>query len=493
MTTIKNIWIIFISTTILFSMNHFRCNVIESRDIFNLGVSVSQLAPKAILITGGMGNIGKYVVSDLLHRGFHIASLDVQDLTNQLKDVFETDKAYEFPARRFKFIKGDIRNLTAVRSILAAQDAFRITGVIHLAAVSRVQNCNDNPFDCRDVNVRGTTALLESLNDYTPERPWLVFTSSREVYGSRCTPEQACDETSAIAPINLYGQTKWEGEEAIRMRSPHKLKGYAILRLASVYGGLYDIPQRLIPSIASETLRNGTITLNGGHQFLDFVHIADVVQSISRAVDMLQSEGTSTIGEVLICSGKSTAVTEITKVASELFRTRAAVTVLEADRHYPMNFVCDNRKMLHGLLRRPLMYGNIHRGLEHYVNSIYTKNAHVLKTVISESCNVDRMKEGHPSTWRIAYCQGCNIALQRIESIMGKTASAIELENQGNLIEVKPCDVECRLIGSCVFTGHCRCDFLSKCDDVYVGTPFPFGAYAFTNHTSYCTSGGAPG
>lgn len=368
----SKLWMALISTMALVLLTTLQHRQEDSLDVRNMNalLKASHRQPKAIFITGGMGNIGKYVVSDLLHRGFHVVSLDVQDLTDQLRHVFEVDKTYIFPASRFKFIQGDIRNLTVLRSILAAQDAFQITGIIHLAAISRVQYCIDDEIECHEINIEGTGTLLQAVASHARKRPWLVFTSSREVYGSNCTRGHPCNEMSLVSPINLYGQTKWKGEELIRNYSSHALKNHAILRLSSVYGGRYDIPERLIPSITREALQNGTISLSGGQQYLDFVHILDVVRSILTAADVLESGKTKcTLGEILICSGTSTAATEIVQYIIEMSETRPTVVIHEADSQYPMSFVCDNRKMTQYLLGHPPIYQSIYKGLERYIQA----------------------------------------------------------------------------------------------------------------------------
>jgi len=66
-----------------------------------------------ILITGGMGNIGKYVVRELLFQGYSVVSLDLQDLTEELIELLHEkgmdERILEGPA--FHFHKGDIRDV----------------------------------------------------------------------------------------------------------------------------------------------------------------------------------------------------------------------------------------------------------------------------------------------------------------------------------------------------------------------------------------------
>ena len=450
---------------------------------------------KGILVTGGMGNIGKYLVADLLSSGYQVLSLDVQDLSTQLNDIIrsrERRSNISGEHSNFNFIQGDIRNLTLLRSIFSPQNSFRVTGVIHLAAISRVVYCTDNEIDCRDVNVRGTAMILQAISEYELGRPWLIFSSSREVYGSSCTTHQPCSETSRIDPINLYGRTKWEGEQLIHRQSSQDLNAYTILRLSSVYGGLYDIHERLVPSIVRETIRNGTIKLTGGQQYFDFVHVEDVVLSVLRAVERLDSAALVAPKEVLICSGTSTSTIDIIQYVTATSQTRPNVIIEKMDSKFPTNFVCDNGRMIKNLLGHAIMYADFYKGVTSYTLSIYKRNANILDYQLKSQCNnvdfkfntlkvapIDRF--GYRSQ-TISRCQSRYFAFQYIKSKLEKWTNSDHLPAS---VAVHLCDSDCLLVGSCIFTGECRCDIENACSDVHHATPFPFKSYAFTNITSY--------
>ena len=182
-----------------------------------------------ILVTGGMGNIGKYVIRRLLGSGYRVICLDVQDRGTELITLLQEEhiRANIFNGPSFHFHKGDIRDVNSTVGLLL-EKGVELEGIIHLAAVSRVAFCLDNEVDCRDVNIRGTELLLESVRKYLIDRnlgeiarqtlytkPWLIFASSREVYGSKCDVDSPCNEESQPDPLNLYGETKWEGEKSI--------------------------------------------------------------------------------------------------------------------------------------------------------------------------------------------------------------------------------------------------------------------------------------
>ena len=117
-----------------------------------------------ILITGSRGLIGTEMMQCLANAGHRPVAFDI---------------AYEpgTPGH------GDIRNVDQLRQAMAGCD-----GVLSLAAVSRVIDGERNPELCWDVNVNGIEAVLRvALEQPADGRPWVVYASSREVYGDSAT------------------------------------------------------------------------------------------------------------------------------------------------------------------------------------------------------------------------------------------------------------------------------------------------------------------
>ena len=118
-------------------------------------------------------------------------------------------------------------------------------GVIHLAAISRVAWGETDPDLCRHINVTGTEVLLQAVLAQ-PRAPWMVFASSREVYGDPDALPVA--ETAPMLPVNHYGRSKADGERLVLAARANGLRS-AIVRLSSVYGSVHDHPDRAVPSL----------------------------------------------------------------------------------------------------------------------------------------------------------------------------------------------------------------------------------------------------
>ena len=114
---------------------------------------------QSILVTGAAGLIGRTLCRKLRATGVHVTEIDIQhSLLNARIDIRDTAK-----------MKAALRV---------------VSGIIHLAAVSRVVHGEMNPESCWDVNVNGTRKIVDLCLE-TSHPLWLLYASSREVYGQQ--------------------------------------------------------------------------------------------------------------------------------------------------------------------------------------------------------------------------------------------------------------------------------------------------------------------
>ena len=150
-----------------------------------------------ILLTGGAGYIGSHTALAVLDAGHEPILLD--NFSNSLPAVI--DRLGEIAGRPLTMIAGDVRDLTLVRSVLAAE---RIDAVIHFAAFKAVAESVADPLPYFANNVGGTLTLLEAMEAEGVRT--IVFSSSATVYGE---PQRLpIDEKHPTGAINPYGQTK---------------------------------------------------------------------------------------------------------------------------------------------------------------------------------------------------------------------------------------------------------------------------------------------
>ena len=226
-----------------------------------------------ILVTGGSGFIGRTLVKQLTARGSSVIVYDIVP--------FPQTEPWNSPV---KYFPGDIRDTLALQTIF---QKFRIEGIIHLAAVSRVITAQNDPELCWDVNVNGTRTLLDAVST-SSQKPWIIMGSSREIYGE---PDSIpVPESYGFHPINIYGEAKAEGERIIREYSEIYGLNAVVLRFSNVYGARYDILDRVIPRFILKALHNETLEIHGGDQVFDFTHVDDTTRGILLAITYLQKQ-----------------------------------------------------------------------------------------------------------------------------------------------------------------------------------------------------------
>lgn len=183
-------------------------------------------------------------------------------------------------------------------------------GIIHLAAISRVAWGEDRPDLCTRTNVEGTRNVIEAAL-MQPHRPWLIFASSREVYGNPAS--DLVVESDPLAPVNVYGRSKTEGEHILDEARARGL-ATAIVRLSNVYGGRRDHPDRAVPALLTRALAGEDLVITGGDNYFDFVHVDDCVTGLMAAADLLAA-GERALPPIQLTTGIATSLRDLAALA----------------------------------------------------------------------------------------------------------------------------------------------------------------------------------
>lgn len=227
--------------------------------------------------------------------------------------------------------RGDVRDEAAL-----GRAAEGCTGILHLAAVSRVVWGERDPEGCWATNVSGTRNVIAAALA-RPEPPWLVFASSREVYGE---PETLpVTEDTPLRPVNVYGRSKAEGEALVTDARERGLRA-GILRFSNVYGSPSDHPDRVVPAFARAAAFGGRLRVDGGDSTFDFAHLDDTVRGITTLVRLLVS-GADVPPPVHLATGVATTLSELAHLAVELAATTATLGEAPARDYDVSRFVGD--------------------------------------------------------------------------------------------------------------------------------------------------------
>jgi nucleoside-diphosphate-sugar epimerase len=219
-----------------------------------------------VLITGGYGCIGAWVVRRLLDRGDDVCVFDVRQDLHRLRLLLDDDELPQVP-----FLPGDVTDLDAVSRAIGEQGA---TQVLHLAGL-QVPTCRADPILGAKVNVVGTLVVLEAVRSAGPRVRRLVYASSAAVYG----PD------GGINPATHYGVFKCCNEGNARVYYQDHGVSSAGVRPWTVYGVGRDFGMTSEPTMAIEAVARGQrfAISYGGRQ--DFQLARDCADEIIRCLE----------------------------------------------------------------------------------------------------------------------------------------------------------------------------------------------------------------
>lgn len=229
---------------------------------------------KRIMVTGGGGFIGAYLVRKLVDTGYDVQVLDnmTRGLPTRLSSV----------ADKIQVIKADVREPLSYSNYLMDTDV-----IIHLAAVNGTDNFYNQPQLVLDVGVRGAIGIMESAK--IASVPHIIFASSAEVYQTPSvvpTPETIeLLIPDTLNPRYSYGGSKLISEliafnyyadvfEKVQVFRPHNVYGPDM-------GYKHVIPQFIEKALAVKAGASNVLSMIGtGEETRAFCYVDDIVDGI---------------------------------------------------------------------------------------------------------------------------------------------------------------------------------------------------------------------
>ena len=229
-----------------------------------------------LLVTGGAGFIGSNFVRMALSDkfpDFKVDQLTVLDLLTYAGD--EENLKPIASDKRYKFVKGDIRDLELAKKLM--QDADQ---VVHFAAESHVDRSIEGGSEFVSTNVMGTQVLLDAARSSNIKR--FVHVSTDEVYGS--ISEGSWPEDHSLLPNSPYSASKAGSDLLVRAYNrTHKLDT-VITRCSNNYGQ-YQFPEKVMPLFITNIIEGKKVPLYGnGLNVRDWLHVDDHCRGIALAL-----------------------------------------------------------------------------------------------------------------------------------------------------------------------------------------------------------------
>ena len=266
-----------------------------------------------VLVTGGAGFIGSFIVDELLRRGHQVRifdNLDPQVHPNSTKPAYLNPEA--------EFIQGDVRNIDALRNAMQGQEV-----IFHEAAAVGMGQSQYQIKHYVDVNTGGTANLLDLLVNTNHSVQKVIVAASQSSYGEgMCKSpalggvkpdfrreeqlkngrwEHECPKTgSVMKPVPtpetasldcraIYAITKRDQEDMLlSIGSTYRIPCVA-LRYFNVYGPRQSLsnPYTGVLAIFMSRLANGKppVIYEDGMQSRDFISVHDIVQANLLAME----------------------------------------------------------------------------------------------------------------------------------------------------------------------------------------------------------------
>jgi dTDP-L-rhamnose 4-epimerase len=305
-----------------------------------------------VLVTGGAGFIGSWLVESLLAAGH--SAIVVDNLSPQIHGAMPAPQLAWIDEPRVQFIRGDVRDVDLMDKALAEVDA-----VVHLAAETGTGQSMYQIRHYYEVNVQATAALFELVGTRHRHVGRIVMASSRSIYGEgayrlggqivvpqprsaaalsagRFEPTGpggealtliATPESAPPQPASVYAATKLANEQLGKVFAEAYGTSVFALRFQNVYGERQSLrnPYTGILSIFSNRMReNLPINLfEDGLESRDFVHVSDVVNSIVLALTS-DSKGFQALN---IGAGVATSVEAVASLLRRLLKSESTLTV----------------------------------------------------------------------------------------------------------------------------------------------------------------------
>ena len=219
-----------------------------------------------ILIPGGAGYIGSWIVPHLLAEGHHVTVLD----TMYFGDGALPDNGH------LSVLRSDVRDQDKFAEACEGQDV-----IIYLAGITNNTMCERAPELAQSINIDAIGPCI--LKSRLAGIKRFIYASSVAVYGSS---EEDAKEDAPLEPTTLYANGKKAAEEILLS---HQSKDFSvtIVRCASVCG--YSTHQRLdttINMMAHHAHRSRLIKVAGGAQKRSHISIKDITRLYKRLLDM---------------------------------------------------------------------------------------------------------------------------------------------------------------------------------------------------------------
>jgi UDP-glucuronate decarboxylase len=243
--------------------------------VSNLKADGISYEDQQILVTGGAGFLGSWIIDTLLKLDAKVICID------NFSSGLPRNIDHNFGNNNFKFIEHDMSHPIYLKE--------NIQIIFHLASRASPFEFSKFPIQILKANTLGTWIALGIAKK---KKARLVYSSTSEVYGNPDpkfvpTPESYNGNVSPIGPRSCYDEAKRAGESFVKAYILQANLDARIIRIFNTYGPRMrsgNIYGRVIPNFIEQALTQNNITVFGqGSQTRSFTYVLDQIEGILRA------------------------------------------------------------------------------------------------------------------------------------------------------------------------------------------------------------------
>jgi UDP-glucose 4-epimerase len=228
-----------------------------------------------VLVTGGAGFLGSYVMAALGKHGHEAFAYDIA------RPGMETLVVSPDVSTRFR--AGQINDVARLLDVCRSE---RIEAIVHTAGMVGLELSLEQPVATYQTNVMGLVNVCEVARQLRMRR--IVFVSSNAVYhkGSR---EMLVETDPAFSiregnPAGHYGTSKMAAEAIGLAYATFQELDFLSLRVTAIYGFGMRNPMYIKPMVENAVLGRPTRFATGGRMKRDYTHVLDCAAGIIAAL-----------------------------------------------------------------------------------------------------------------------------------------------------------------------------------------------------------------
>lgn len=212
-----------------------------------------------------------------------------------------------------------------------------ISCIVHFAALTNVDYCQNNPKECFDVNVMGTQNMLEVARKHDSK---FIFASTSQVFG---IPQKLpISENAELHPSSIYATSKTAGELLCETYSKSYGLDIVVVRLFSIYGPKSP-PYLVTTKIITQIINGNKIRIGNLSPKRDFLYVSDAVS----AFKLLINKNLKGFSKFNVGFGKSFSIKEICRKVIKISEKKISI---ESDkqlfrRSEIPNLICNTYKI----------------------------------------------------------------------------------------------------------------------------------------------------